>query len=150
MQSSSRITYVVCARHDQTNHEHTADVKDEDPEERASDRNRDVLPRGLRLAHCHTNQLRTDVRKQRVGQCRPEAQENRQVVVVHLTVEVRAHGPIWVVPITEPEAVVLGVPAEVDDDAHEDEADERDDLDAAEPELELAEDAYAEEVDTEN
>ena len=53
------------------------------------------------------------------------------------------------VPVAEAYAVVPGVATEVDDDSHEDEADECDDLDAAEPELKLAEYAYTEEVHTE-
>ena len=142
--------YIVRARHDQANNKHPANVKDEDPEERPPDRNRDVLPWGLRLPDSHSDELRADVRKERVRQRRPEAEEDRQVVVVHLAVEVRAHRPVRVVPVAEPDAVVPRVPAEVDDDAHEDEADERDDLDAAEPELELAEDAHAEEVHSED
>ena len=42
----------------------------------------------------------------------------------------------------------LRVAAKVDDDAHEDEADERDDLDTAEPELEFTEHPDAKEVDS--
>ena len=54
------------------------------------------------------------------------------------------------VPVPKTDAVVARVSTKIDDDAHEEQSNEGDDLDAAEPELEFTEDAYAEEVYTEN
>ena len=117
---------------------------------RPADGNGDVARGVLGLSDGDTDELSADVREKRVGQGAPETKEDRKMVVVDLLVEILPHGAIRVVPVAEAEAVVLGVPAEVDDDTHEDETDECDDFDAAEPELKFAEDAYAEEVYTEN
>lgn len=72
------------------------------------------------------------------------------MVIVNLTVEICAHGSVRVFPIAEPNAVVVRISTKVDDDAHENETDKCNDLDAAEPELEFAEYAYAKQVDTED
>ena len=64
--------------------------------------------------------------------------------------EVLAHRAVWVIPVPETDAVVARVSTKIDDDAHKEQANEGDDLDAAEPEFELAEDADAEEVDDED
>ena len=53
---------------------------------RQTRRNRtDVLPRVLGFPDCHTDQLSPDVRKERVRERRPEPEEDRQLVVVHLS-----------------------------------------------------------------
>lgn len=53
-------------------------------------------------------------------------------------------------PVTEADAVVPRVSSQVNDDTHEQEADEGDDFDATEPEFEFSENAYSEQVDEEN
>ena len=143
-------TDLVRARHDETDHEHAANVEDEDTEERPADRDRDVLPRSLRLANCHTDQLGANVGEQRVGERAPETEENRQVVVVDLVLKVLAHGAVGMVPIPEAKTVMLGVTTEVDDDTHEQQADQTDDFDAAEPEFQLSEYPHTEQVNAED
>ena len=66
---------------------------------------------------------------------------------MHFGEEVAAHGSIGVLPVAEAITIVVWVAAEVDDDTHEDEADEGNNLYGAEPELELAEYADTKEVD---
>lgn len=68
-------------------------------------------------------------------------------MVVNLVLEVRTHGTVWRLPVPEAQTIVLWVAAEVDDDAHEQKADKRDNLDATEPELKLSENADAEQID---
>lgn len=143
-------TDLVGAGNNEADHEDASDVKDEDTEERPPDGDRDVLARGLRLAYRDTDELRADVREERIGEGAPEAEEDREALLVHRGQEVVAHGPVGVLPVPEADAVVPRVSAEVDDDAHEQQADERDDLDAAEPELQLAEHADTEQVDEED
>ena len=69
---------------------------------------------------------------------------------MHLAEQVGAHGAVGVLPVAEAIAVMVRVATEVDDDTHEDETDERDDLDAAEPELEFSEDTDTEHIDDED
>ena len=52
--------------------------------------------------------------------------------------------------MTETNTVVFGVSSQINNDTHKQKADESDDLDTAEPELQLAEDADAEQVHDEN
>ena len=61
------------------------------------------------LADGDADELRPDVRKERVCESRPEAEEDREVLVVDLTLEIRAHGPVWMIPIPEADAVVARV-----------------------------------------
>ena len=137
-------TYVVCAGDDQSNNEHSTNVEDDDTPEGPPNRLRDVLRRVLRLTDGHTNKLGTDEGEQSIDEGAPETQERGELLVVDLGLDIRTHGPMWGFPVAETDAVVLRVTSEVDDDAHENETDECDDLDAAEPEFELAEDADAE------
>lgn len=130
---------LIGTRNHQADHEHTANVEDEDTEERPTDGNRDVFTRGLGLTNRHADELRADVREQSVCEGAPEAEEDREVLVVHLALQVSTHWAVGVIPVTEPDAVMPWVPAKVDDDAHEEQTYEGDDLDAAEPEFELAE-----------
>ena len=60
------------------------------------------------------------------------------------------HGTIGWIPVSEANSVVFGVSTEVDDDAHQEEPDKRNDLETAEPELKLAEYADTEQVDQED
>ena len=143
-------TYVVRARDHQGNHEHTADVEDEDTEERPADSNRDILSWGLGLADRDTDELRADVRKQRVRQSTPEAQEDGEMDVVHFREEIGAHGSIRVLPVAEAVTVMFWVTAEIDDDTHEDEPNKGNDFYAAEPELEFSEDTNTEHIDDED
>ena len=143
-------TYVVCAGDDQSNDEHSTNVEDDNTPEGPPNRLRDVLRRVLRLTDGDTDQLCADVRKQRVRQSTPEAQEDGEMDVVHFREEIGAHGSIRVLPVAEAVTVMFWVTAEVDDDTHEDEPNKGNDFYAAEPELELAEYTDAEEVDEED
>lgn len=57
---------------------------------------------------------------------------------------------MWGLPVAEADAVVLGVTSEVDDDAHEQQTNQREHLDATKPELELAKKADSEKVHSED
>lgn len=72
------------------------------------------------------------------------------MLVMHFAEEVGTHGTVLVTPVAEADAVVAWIASEVDNDAHEDEADEGDDLDATKPELELSEDTDTQHVYNEN
>src|SRR6266702_220719 len=76
-------SYIVCPRNEESDNEDATNVEHHDPQESPPDSNRDVLTRILRLAHRHTDQFRADVRKQRVGERAPKAEENGKVGVVH-------------------------------------------------------------------
>ena len=69
------------------------------------------------------------------------------MLVVYLGLEITAHRPIWMVPVAEAIPVVPRVAAKVNDDAHEQEPDERHDLETAKPELQFAEHSYTEQID---
>ena len=73
------------------------------------------------------------------------------MLVVNLTDEVVAQGSIRGVPVSKPNTVVLWVSAEVNDqlESHHDQSYQGDDLDTAEPELKLSEDADSHHVDRE-
>ena len=64
--------------------------------------------------------------------------------------EVLAHRAVWVIPVPETDAVVARVSTKIDDDAHKEQANEGDDLDAAEPEFEFSEHTDTQEVHREN
>ena len=67
--------------------------------------------------------------------------------LVYLAEEVGAHRPIGMAPVAETDAVMVRVASEVDDNPHEDEADQGDDLDHAKPELQFSEKPDTEEID---
>ena len=75
----------------------------------------------------------------------PEAEEDGQVVVVDLRVEIRAHRTIRVIPVAEAKPVMPGVSAKIDNYAHQQQADESNDFDAAEPELQFTKDTKPQE-----
>ena len=137
---------MVRAWHNQANDKHTANVEHQNTPESPSDRNGDVPARVLSLADCHTNQFRSDVCEEGVGQGAPEAKEDREVVVVDLCEEIRSHRSVWVLPVAEAIAIVVWITAEVDDNTHEDESDEGYHLYGAEPVFEFTEYTDAEEV----
>ena len=46
---------------------------------------------------------------------------------MNLVEQVFAHGTVWSLPVPKPDTIVLRIPTKVDNDAHEEQADESDD-----------------------
>jgi hypothetical protein len=55
--------------------------------------------------------------------------------VMDLGEEIMTHGTSGMLPIPESDAVMFGIPAQIDYDAHQDEANEGNNFDTAEPEF---------------
>jgi hypothetical protein len=69
---------------------------------------------------------------------------------VYFSKKIFTEGSVGRSPVSEPNTIVLGVTAEVDDEPHQDETNYRDDFDAAEPEFEFTKDADAQQIDEED
>jgi hypothetical protein len=57
----------------------------------------------------YTDQLRSNIGKQSVGHSAPEAEEDRKMIIVDLAQQVMTHRTIGVFPVTETNAIMLGV-----------------------------------------
>ena len=72
------------------------------------------------------------------------------MLVMHLFEEIGAHRTVFVAPVAKADTIVVWVSSEVNDNSHQNEANERDDFDTAEPELEFSEDTDTEHIDDED
>ena len=57
----------------------------------------------------YTNQLRSNISKQSVGHGAPKAEEDRKMIIMDLAQQVMTHRTIRVLPVTETDAIMLGV-----------------------------------------
>jgi hypothetical protein len=70
--------------------------------------------------------------------------------IMHLSKEVITEGSVRWSPVPEADAIVFGITTKIDDKSHYNEANQRNDFDAAKPEFEFAEDANAQKIDEED
>ena len=68
------------------------------------------------------------------------------MLIVHLGLQIFAHRSIRMIPVAEAQAVMPRIAPKVDDNTHEQQADERDDLDATKPKFQLSEYSDAEQI----
>jgi hypothetical protein len=129
------VPYVVRAGDDQTDQKATTDVEDQDTIKGSPNRLGNVDTRVFGLAHSHSDQLGTNKREQRVGQRAPEAKEYGQVVIMDLVLQIVAEGAGGPSPISEADAIMLRITAQVEDDTHENKTNWCEYFDTAEPEF---------------
>jgi hypothetical protein len=152
---------------DQANDEDSSDIEDKDAKEGSLDGPRDVLARIFGLANSHTNKLGSHVRKERVD-CKitsettlkrvlehthhcPKAKELRLGnIPANLVKKVATQGPIRRVPVSESNAVMLGVSSQIDNDTEHDQANQSNYFDAGKPEFEFSEHPDTKKVDKKN
>jgi hypothetical protein len=144
------LTYSAGARDDKTNRKHTSDIEHEDTNKRRLDSSGNRFPRVLCLAGRNRNQFAANVCKQRSGQRTPESKKDRELLIVHLVDKVAAHGPVWLPPVSESDAIMFWVSSEVDDNAKKNQAHEGYDLQAAHPKLQFSKKLYAKQVHENN
>lgn len=109
IETRPRNTHLISTRYNQADHEDTSDVEHKDTEERTPDSDWDVFPGCLSFTHSNTDQLGSDVSKERVDQSTPETKEDRETLSMDLIFQIMTHGAIRRVPVTETNTVMFGV-----------------------------------------
>lgn len=141
----------VGSRDYETDNEYTADIEDQDSPEGPLDRDWDVLPGILGLANSNADKFGSHVGEKSVDECRPETEEGSEALPVrNLFLKVFTQWAVRRIPVSETNPIVFRISSEINDDAHQDQCDQGDDLDAREPELQFPEHANAEEVNKED
>jgi len=133
------------ARDDEADDKDTANVEDQDTEEGPADSDGDVTTGVLSLemkpvsrwgtvengvtylTNGDTDKLGSHIGEESVGQSSPEAEEDGEGFVMNLVEQVFAHGTVRGLPVPKPDTVVLRISTKVDNDPHEEKADESDD-----------------------
>lgn len=107
-----------------TDDKDTTNVEDDNTPESTTNGYGDVPPWILSFTNGDTNQLGSDVGEHGIGHDGPETEEDGSRVIMNHFLEVSSHRSVGVMPVTEADTIVLGVSTKIDNQTHEQQANE--------------------------